>query len=72
MTKSTNRFWYQHTQHQVITLKICTILHPRLDIIAKTDIHDITKGVCNRTQGKKSMSKHHIYISDSDYNYFLI
>ena len=47
-----NCFWYQHPQHQVITLPTGTILHPLLDVTAIIDIHEISKIVCNRTQAK--------------------
>ena len=50
MQERTNWFWHQHPQHQVITVPSCTTLHSLLDIIAITDIQDIPKRVCNRTQ----------------------
>ena len=50
MQERTNWFWDQHTRQQVITVPTYTILHPRLDVIEITDIHDIPKSVCNRTQ----------------------
>ena len=45
-------FWYQHPKQKVITVPTRTILHPRLDVTAITDIHDIPKSVCNRTKAK--------------------
>ena len=52
MQESTNCFWDQHPQQQVIKVPTCTILHPQLDGTAITDINDITKSVCNKTQAK--------------------
>ena len=49
MQESTNWFWDQHPQHQVITAPIHTILHPWLYVISTTDINEIAKSVCNRT-----------------------
>ena len=67
----TNWYWYQHPLHQVITLTTRTIIHPRLEVNAITYIHDIPKGVCNRTQAKESISRHSICKTDSDYDYIL-
>ena len=46
--------WYldTHPQQHVITVPTRTILHPRLEVNAITDFHDIPKIVCNRTQAK--------------------
>ena len=52
MKEITNWFWYQHHTQQAITVPACTIIHPRLDVTSITDIHDIPKSLCNRTQGK--------------------
>ena len=41
-------FWDQHPQQNVITVMTLTILHSRLGVISVTDIHDITKILCNR------------------------
>ena len=71
MPERTNWFWDQHTRQQVITVPTYTILHPRLDVIEITDIHDIPKSVCNRTQAGKSISRHPSCLTDSDYNYIL-
>ena len=49
----------------------CTILHPQLEVNAITDFHAIPTSVCNRTQGKKSISRQPICLTDSDYNYIL-
>ena len=54
-----------------MTVPTCTILNPQLDITAITDIHDIPKSVCNRTQAEKSISRHPICITDSNYDYKL-
>ena len=32
MQGDTNCYWNQHTQHHVITVPTCTILHPRLEV----------------------------------------
>ena len=49
----TNFYWYQHPKHHVIILTTRTIIHPRLEFNAITDIHGIPKGVCNSTKAKK-------------------
>ena len=49
----------------------CTILHPQLYITVITDIHEIPKSVCNRTQAKQSISRHHICLTDSNLDYIL-
>ena len=47
------------------------ILHPQLEVNAITDIHDIHKSVCNKTQAKTSISRQPICLTDSDYGYIL-
>ena len=60
MQVDTNWCWDQHPQNHIIAVTTRTILYPRLEIISITDIHDITKIVCNRTQAKKIISRHPI------------
>ena len=36
MHLDTNLYWNQHPQHHVVTFPTCTILHPRLEVIAVT------------------------------------
>ena len=50
---NTNWYWDQHPQHHVITVPTRTILNPWLEVNTITDIHDIPKIVCNRTQAKQ-------------------
>ena len=71
MKLDTNWYWNQHPQHHVITVTTYTILHPWLEVNSITDIHGITKSVCNRTQVNKSISRHPICLTDSDYDYIL-
>ena len=71
MKVNTNWYWDQHPQQHVITVPTRTILHPRLEVNAVTDFHAIPKSVCTRTQAKKSISRHPIYLTDSDYDYIL-
>ena len=52
MQESTNWFWNQHHQQQVITVPTRTIIYTRLYLNAITDIHDIPKILCNRTREK--------------------
>ena len=49
----TNWYWNKHPQHHVITVTTRTIIYPQLEINAITDIHDMTKTVCNRIREKK-------------------
>ena len=67
----TNWFWDQHPQQHVIIVPTCTILHQLLDVIAITNIHDIPKSVCNRTQAKKTISRHPICLTDFGYDEIL-
>ena len=64
--ESTNWFWDQHYQQQVITGTTCKILHTRLDAIAIIDINGISKSVCNKTQLKKAISRHPIGMTYSE------
>ena len=52
MQVDTNFYWNQNPQQHVITVPIRTILHPRLEVNAITDIHDIPQIVCKITQAK--------------------
>ena len=71
MQVDTNWYWDKHPQQPVITVPTRTILNPRLELNEITDIHDITKSVCNRIQAKKAISRHPICLTDSDYDYIL-
>ena len=71
LCKKANWFGFQYNQQQVITVLTFAILHRRLDVTAITYIHDIPKSVCNWTQAKKSIPRHHICLNDSDYDYIL-
>ena len=48
----TNWYWNKHPQHHVIKVPTRTTFHPRLEVNAITDIHDIPKNLCNRKQQK--------------------
>ena len=71
MQVKNNWYWDQHTQQQVIIVTTHTILYPRLEVNAITDIHNISKSVCNRKQAKKAISRHPICLTDYDYYYIL-
>ena len=68
MQVNTNWYWYPYPQQHVITVPTCKILHPQLEVNSIADFHDISKIVCNRTQVKKSISRHPICLTDSDYD----
>ena len=53
MQVDTNLYWNQYPQHNIITVTIRTILHPRLEVNAITHFQAIPKIVCTRTQEKK-------------------
>ena len=57
----TNWYWNQHPQQHVITVPRCLILHPRLEVKAVTDFHDIPKSVCNRIQEKNHIKTSYIF-----------
>ena len=67
MKEITTWFWVQHIQQQVI-IATTKKNHPQLYVTAIKCIHDITKSVCNRTQAKKYISRHPIFLTDSDYD----
>ena len=67
----TNLYWNQHPQQHVITVPICTMIHPQLEVYAVTYYHAIPKSVCNRTQAKKSISRYPVCLTDSDCDYIL-
>ena len=71
MQLDTNWYWNQQPKHHVITVTTRKILHPQLEVNTIIYIHDIPKSVCNRTQAKKSISRHPICLTDSDYGYIL-
>ena len=71
MKVDTNWYWYQHPQQHFITVTTCTILYTQLEGNTIKYIHDIHKSVCNRTQANKSISRHPICLTDSDYDYIL-
>ena len=62
MQESTDYFWGQHPQQQVMTVPTRTILHTRLNVTTITDIRDIPKSVCNRTQKQNHIKTS--YMSD--------
>ena len=53
MQVDTNWYWNQHPQQHVTTVPTQTIIYPQLEVNAVTDIHDISKSVCNMAQEKK-------------------
>ena len=65
--------WYcnQHPQQHVITVQTRTILHTILEVNAVPYFHAIPKSVCNMTLSKKSISRHPICFTDSEYDYIL-
>ena len=71
MQVDTNWYWNQHPQYHFITEPTRKILHPKLEVNAVTDFHEITKSVCTRTQAKKDISRQLIYLTDSDHDYIL-
>ena len=54
----TNWYWNQNPEQKVITVLTRTIIHPEFEVNSVTDYHAIPKSVCNRTQLKKTLSRH--------------
>ena len=52
MQIDTNCYWNRHPQKYVITVPTRTILNPRLEVNAVTDLHAIPKSVFTKTQAK--------------------
>ena len=48
-----------------------TILHPCLDTVRIIYVQEIPKTVYNRIQAKKSIQRHHVCLTDADYDYIL-
>ena len=65
----TNWYWNQQPKHHVITVPTRTIIHPQPEVNTVTDFHLIPTSVCTSTQGKKSISRQPICLTDSDYDY---
>ena len=59
----------QQPLQQNIIVPTLTILHPRLDVVGITDIQDTPKNVCNMIQETKSIQRHTICLTDTDYDY---
>ena len=67
----TNWYWNQQPKHHVITVPTRKIIHPQLEVNVITDFHAIPKSVCSRTQAKKYISSHPIYLTDAECGYIL-
>ena len=52
MQADTNWYWNKYPQQRFITVPTSTIINPRLEVNAITDIHDKPQIVCTRTQTK--------------------
>ena len=71
MQVDTNLYRNQHPQQHVIKVPTFTIIHPQLEFNAVKYFHEIPTSVCTRTETKKSISRHPICLTDSDYDYIL-
>ena len=68
MQVDTNWYWNQQSKHHVITVPICTILHPQLEVDAITDFHAIPTSVCSGTQAKKIISRQTKCLNGAEYD----
>ena len=57
-------------QHTII-VPTHTIICPHLDVVVITVVQNILKSVYNRIQAKKSIQRHPIFLTNSDYDYIL-
>ena len=71
MQENTNWYWKQQPLQQTIIVPTRTILHPRLDVIIIRYIQDIPKKLCSRNEAKKSIQRHPIIMTDTDYDYVM-
>ena len=71
MQVSSNWYWDQQPKQHVITVTICTIPHPQLEVNSVPNFHSITTSVYTRTQAEKAIPRQHICLTDSDYDYTL-
>ena len=72
MQENTNWYWKQQPLQQTIIVTTRTILHPRLDVITIRYVQDIHKNFCNSIQAKKSIQRHPIIMTDTDYDYIFV
>ena len=68
MQVETNLYWNQQPKHHVITVPTRTVFHPQLEVNTVIYFHAIPKSICTSTQEKKSISRHHVCLTDSDYD----
>ena len=71
MQENTNWYWKKKPMQHTIIVPTRTILHPRLDVIVIRYVQGIHKNVCNRIQAEKYIQRHHIFMTDTDYDYIL-
>ena len=71
MQENSYFYWKQQLLQYNIICPTCIIIHPCLDVFIITDIKDIPKTVCNRIQAKTFIQRHHICMTDADYDYIL-
>ena len=71
MQENTNWYWKQQPLQQTMIVLTRTILHPRLDFITIRYFQEIPKNLCNSIQGKKSIQRHPIIMTDDGYDYIL-
>ena len=50
MQVDTNWYWNKQPQQNFKTMTTCAIIHPRLEVNAVTDLYDMPKSVCTKTQ----------------------
>ena len=71
MQENTNWYCKQQPLQHTIIIPTHIILHPQIDVITIKYVQYIPKNVCNRIQAKKSIQRHFISMTDSDYDYIL-
>ena len=69
MQENTNWYWKEQSLQHNIIVPTHRVIHPCLDVVRITDVKEISRTVCNRTQVRKSIQRHPIFITYSDYDY---
>ena len=71
MQEKNHWYWDQQPLQQIIIVPTRTIIHTHLDVVVIKYVQDTPKSVCNRIQAIIIIQRHHICLTDADYDYIL-
>ena len=69
MQEHSNWSWKHQSLQRNTIVTSCTIPHPCIDVVIITYVQEIPKTGCNMIQANKSIQIHHIFMTDSNYDY---